>query len=323
MPFLEHLDELRRVILTSLAAWLICSIAAYVLSGRALDHIVQRTVGEAQFLHPMEAFNARLKLALLGGLILSLPFIAFQFWSFILPGLYARERRVVLPMTTASTLLFLAGVGFSYWFLTPLMLRLLMEFGTTHVRANITVAYLLDFLVKLAVGTGLMFQLPVVVVILTMIRVVTPRFLWSKWRHAILAIVIISSVVTPGDGALSTLVLAGPILVLYFLSALLSTLIHRGMRKREADAERAADEAAETKEEGDAREGAEAARGVTGAADPAAEDPAAEDPAAADPAAADPAVGDPAAADPVAADLAAGKAAARAPAAEETADGDV
>jgi len=233
MPFLEHLEELRRVVITSLAAWLLSSIAAYAASGWALDEIVRRTVGEAQFLHPMEAFNARLKIALLGGAILSLPFVSFQIWSFVLPGLYARERRVVLPVATASTVLFLGGVAFSYWFLTPLMLRLLMDFGTSHVRANITVAYLLDFILKLAVGTGLMFQLPVVVVILTMIRVVTPRFLWTKWRHAIVIIVIAAAFVTPGDGALSTLVLAGPILGLYFVSALLSTFIHRAMGRRE------------------------------------------------------------------------------------------
>lgn len=233
MPFLEHLEELRRVILSSVAIWLVTSLAAYALSGRILDYVVVHNVGTAQFLHPMEAFNARLKLALLVGLVAALPYITFRLWSFILPGLYAKEKRVVLPMALSSTVLFLGGMAFSYWILTPLMLRLLMQFGTAHVEANITVNYLLDFILKLALGTGLMFQLPLVVVILTMIRVVTPRFLWSKWRHAIVGIVIIASVVTPGDGALSTLVLAGPILALYFLSAVLSSLIHRGQRRRD------------------------------------------------------------------------------------------
>jgi sec-independent protein translocase protein TatC len=166
--------------------------------------------------------------------VVALPFVSFQIWSFVLPGLYARERRVVLPMAASSTVLFLGGMAFSYFVLTPLMLRLLLEFATEHTHANITVSFLFDFILKLAVGTGLMFQLPLVVVILTMIRVVTPRFLWTKWRHAIVVIVIIASVVTPGDGALSTLVLAGPILALYFLSAILSTVIHRGQRRRDA-----------------------------------------------------------------------------------------
>jgi sec-independent protein translocase protein TatC len=238
MPFLEHLEELRQVLLASLAALALCAIAGYAVSGWVMDYIVVHTVGQAQFLRPMEAFNVRFKLALILGAVVSLPFIAFQIWSFIVPGLMPSERRLVMPMVVASTVLFLGGLAFSYWILTPLMMRLLVGFGTSHVQPNIAVDYLLDFIIKLALGTGIMFQLPLVVVLLTMVRVVSPRFLWSKWRHAIVIILVIAAVVTPGDGALSTLVLAGPILVLYFLSALLSTLIVRGRRKKEMEEER-------------------------------------------------------------------------------------
>jgi len=96
MPFLDHLEEFRRRLLASVAAWLLLSIAGYAVSGWLLDYIVCRTSGRAQFLHPMEAFNARLKLALLCGGWRPSPFVSFQLWSFVLPGLYARERRVVL-----------------------------------------------------------------------------------------------------------------------------------------------------------------------------------------------------------------------------------
>lgn len=234
MPFLEHLEEFRHVILSSLAALFLCSILGYVFSGRVLDYIVVRSVGEAQFLRPMEAFNVRFKIALILGAVVSLPYIAFQIWTFVVPGLLHNERKLVLPLVAWSTLLFMGGMAFAYWILTPLMLRLLLDFGTAHVKANIAVDYLLDFILKLALGTGIMFQLPLVVVILTMVRVVSPAFLWSKWRHAIVVILIVASVVTPGDGALSTLVLAGPILVLYFTSAILSTLIVRARRRKEA-----------------------------------------------------------------------------------------
>lgn len=233
MPFLEHLEELRRVILASLGALFICAIIGYIFSGRVLDYIVVRTVGEAQFLRPMEAFNVRFKLALILGAILALPFISFQIWGFVVPGLMHDERRLVLPVAVWSMVLFLGGMAFSYLVITPMMLRILMDFGTAHVTANIAVDYLLDFVLKLAFGTGILFQLPLVVVLLTMVRVVSPRFLWSKWRHAIIIILITASVVTPGDGAISTLVLAGPILVLYFASALLSTMIDRARRRRE------------------------------------------------------------------------------------------
>jgi sec-independent protein translocase protein TatC len=232
MPFLEHLEELRRVILACLGALAVCATAAYFVSGRVMDYIVVHSVGQAQFLRPMEAFNVRFKLALVLGGIVALPFIMFELWSFIVPGLLRHERRFVAPIVFGSTILFLGGVAFSYWVMTPLMVQLLFGFGTEHVQANIAVDYLFSFILALAVGTGVMFQLPIVIVVLSALGLVTPRFLWSKWRHAIVAIVIVSAIVTPGDAILSTLVLTVPCLLLYFLSAVLSSVIARGRKKR-------------------------------------------------------------------------------------------
>lgn len=226
MGFLDHLEELRRVLLSSIVAIGLATAVAYAFSAQLLDWIVSRQVGEVQFLHPMEAFSARFKLALLLGLMVSLPFVMFEIWSFVVPGLLGRERRIVLPLVVSSVVLFFVGVAFSYWVLTPMMLSLLMSFGTAHVKANITLAYLLDFIVKLALASGLLFQLPLVVAILSLLSIVTPKFLWSKWRHAIVIILIVTAIVTPGDGP-SQVILAAPIVVLYFLSILVSLLITR------------------------------------------------------------------------------------------------
>jgi len=234
MPFLEHLEELRQVILASLAAIVICAAGCYVFSGRLLDYIVVENVGEAQFLRPMEAFSVRFKLALILGTVVSLPFVSFQIWSFIVPGLLGHERRTVLPLVIASTILFLGGMAFSYFVLTPIMLQMLVGFGTEHVRPNITVDYLLDFIMKMAVGAGLLFQFPLVVVILTLLRVMSPRQIWSRWRHAIVVILIVSAVVTPGDGP-SQLVLAAPIVLLFFLSATVASLIDMARRRKEGN----------------------------------------------------------------------------------------
>ena len=227
MTFLDHLEELRRVIISCLTAIAIGSCVAYFFSDRILDYIVVSQVGEAQFLHPMEAFSVRIKIAVLCGVIATIPFTMFEIWGFILPGLMGKERRIVLPMVVGSVLLFLGGMSFSYFVLTPMMLDLLMGFSNEHVKANITVSYLIDFVLKLAAASGLMFQLPLVVAVLTMLRMVTPRFLWSKWRHAIVIILVVSAVVTPGDGP-SQIILAAPIIVLYFLSILVSLAIVRG-----------------------------------------------------------------------------------------------
>ncbi len=234
MPFLDHLDELRRVLLASLAAILLCAIVAWAFSARVLEHVVQTNVGEAQFLRPMEAFNSRLKVSLLLGTVVALPFVSFQLWSFIVPGLMRHERRIVLPIVTASTILFLGGMAFSYLVLTPIMLQMLVGMGTEHLKANIAVEPLIDFVLKLAFGAGILFQLPLVILILTSLRIVSARWVWSKWRHAIVIILIIAAVVTPGDGP-SQLVLAAPILVLYFLSALTASVIEAVRRPRKDD----------------------------------------------------------------------------------------
>lgn len=232
MPFLEHLEELRRVLLASLGGIALCGVAVYAFSGVVIDWIVVQHVGSAQFIRPMEAFMARIKISLLLGLIVSLPYVMFQIWNFIVPGLMQNERRIVLPMAFFSTLLFLGGVAFSYFVLTPIMVELLTTgFSTEHVVANITVDYLLDFIIKLAVACGILFQLPLVVALLTLIDLVTPKFLWSKWRHAIVIILILAAVATPGDGP-SQLILAAPIVVLYFLSIVLSMFLVRGSEKR-------------------------------------------------------------------------------------------
>lgn len=231
MTFLDHLEELRRVIFSCLAAVTIASLVAYFFSDRILDYIVVTQVGEAQFLHPMEAFSVRVKIAILLGVIATVPFTMFEIWGFIVPGLMGRERKIVLPLVFFSVVLFLLGMVFSYWVLTPMMLKMLMGFGTAHVKANIAVDYLIDFVLKLALASGLMFELPLVVAVLTMLNLVTPRFLWSKWRHAIVIILIVAAVVTPGDGP-SQIILAAPIIVLYFLSIFLSFLIARDKKKK-------------------------------------------------------------------------------------------
>jgi sec-independent protein translocase protein TatC len=234
MGFLDHLEDLRRTLLAIFAAVFIGALGAYVFSEQVIDFVVVRHVGQAQFFRPMEAFLARVKISLLLGLIVSLPFVAFQIWNFVVPGLLEQEKKFVLPLVFFSTLLFLVGTSFSYLVLTPVMVKLLVGFGTAHVKANIAVDPLLDFIIKLALACGILFQLPLVVALLTIVRIVTAKFLWSKWRHAIVIILIVAAVATPGDGP-SQLVLAAPIIVLYFVSILISLGIERSRSREDED----------------------------------------------------------------------------------------
>jgi len=233
MSFLGHLEELRQVLFASALAVLLCTVVCWFFSGQILDWIVVRTVGQAQFLRPTEAFATRFKIALFLGFLASFPYVAFRVWTFIGPGLFRSERAVVVPAAVSSTFLFVAGMAFSYFVLTPMMLKLLVNFGTEHVSANIAVGFLMGFLLKMSLATGILFQLPLVVAVLTRVGVVTPGYLIKKWRHAVLIIFIIAAVVTPGDGP-SQIVLAAPVVVLYFASIIVSRAIVRGQRRAEA-----------------------------------------------------------------------------------------
>jgi sec-independent protein translocase protein TatC len=229
MSFLEHLEEFRQVILASLVAVLAATVVCWFLSGRILDYVVLHSIGHAQFLRPTEAFSTRFKIAFFFGFVIALPYVAIRLWSFIGPGLFRSERTVVVPAAMSSSLLFLSGMAFSYFVITPMMLKLLVGFGTEHVEANIAVGYLLGFIMKMALACGLLFQLPLVVAALTRFGVVTPGFLWKKWRHAVLIIFVVAAVVTPGDGP-SQIVLAAPVVALYFISIAVSSLVVRRMK---------------------------------------------------------------------------------------------
>lgn len=233
MPFWEHLEELRRVVLRSIGALLLATFVAYFFSGRILDSVVVNSIGEATFLRPMEAFNARLKIAFLLGSMGSAPFVLWQLWGFVVPGLLHKEKRMVAPLVFWSVILFYAGIAFSYLIVTPTMLRLLIGFGTQHIRPQIAVSYLMDFIVGMSVATGILFQLPVAVAILSMIEVLTPEFLIRRWKHAVVATFVLTAIVTPGDVFIAQIVLGLPVLILYFASVLVARAIWRGKRQRE------------------------------------------------------------------------------------------
>ncbi len=235
MHFLDHLEELRRVILASIGAIVVFATVAYFFSGRVVDYVVRSTVGQAQFIGPLDGWNARMLVSVLLGVVASLPFVSFQIWGFVLPGLHRRERRIVLPGVVSSTVLFLIGMAFSWFFLTPQMLRLLAGFGTEHVKPNLAVGPLLDFVVKMSLGTGLLFELPLVILTLTWMGILRPGQVWSKWRHAVVIILVLAAAVTPGDGP-SMLVLAAPIIVLFFFSAIVASVVEK-VRRRPAPGE--------------------------------------------------------------------------------------
>jgi sec-independent protein translocase protein TatC len=243
MSFLEHLADLRRVLIHSFVAIMLGTAAAWAFSGQLLDLLlVMLRLEDVQFLSPVDPFNARLRVALAVGLTVSLPFVAFRVWSFVVPALRSSERRVILPSVVATLLLFLVGAAFSLFVLTPTMLGLLMGFGTEHARANLALGPVLAFVFRMTVACAVLFQLPLVLALTTLLGVTTPRLLWRWWRYAVVVIFILAAVLTPGDGP-SQVILAVPLVVLYFLSVLVSWIIWKGRGGKEAAASASTDDA--------------------------------------------------------------------------------
>jgi sec-independent protein translocase protein TatC len=238
MPFLAHLDELRAVLMHTVVACLVGAIAGWMLAPRVLEDIIHRTVREAVVLSPVEAFNERFKLALILGLTLVLPYVFYRIWNFVVPGLMRRERSMILPMALGSMAMFALGAWVAYGYVVPLVIRVLSNFMTPSMKAEIQLGALLSFVYNLALACGLVFQLPLVTMTLTAMGLVTPSFLLRQWRYAIVAAFLVTAIITPGDVITAQIVMGVPMTGLYFVSVGLSYLVARRKRRAEEAVEK-------------------------------------------------------------------------------------
>lgn len=233
MPFLVHLEELRRVLMRSVIACLIGALLGWWLAPRVLEDIIHRTVGQAVVLSPLEAFNERLKLSLILGLAVTLPYVLYQIWSFVVPGLLKRERSAVLPMVMGSLVMFWLGAWAAYGYVVPLVVQVLGQFMTPGMKAEIQLGSLLSFVYNMALACGVVCQLPLVCMMLTALGLVTPGFLLRQWRIAIVLVFLVTAIITPGDVVTAQLIMGGPMTLLYFVSVGLSWLVARRRRGAE------------------------------------------------------------------------------------------
>jgi sec-independent protein translocase protein TatC len=183
--------------------------------------------GRLIYTEPAEAFLLYLKIAALVGAILAAPVILWQFWLFVAPGLYAHEKRWVLPFVLISSFFFVAGAAFSHYVLFPLAWQFFAGFSSDYVEFLPRIGPVFSLYAKLMLGMGAVFQMPTLVLFLARIGVVTPGMLWRQARYAVLAIFIIAAVVTPGPDIVSQLLVAGPMLLLYGLSILIAWLFRK------------------------------------------------------------------------------------------------
>jgi len=242
MPFLAHLEELRRriilCILGIIIGFLLCWSFADRLFGSMQQPIIQALRhhgigGGLVYLNPTEPFNLYLMVALVLGLFAASPFVFYQFWLFIAPGLYRTEKRYVLPFLVSTVGLFLAGGLFGYKMVYPASLDFLIGYGE-RFQPMITIGEYTKLFATIIIGFGLMFEMPVLVFFLALMRVITAGWMWRNVRYSILAIVVLAAVITPTADILNMCLFAAPMVALYAVSIGVAWLV-RSPRNRPAE----------------------------------------------------------------------------------------
>lgn len=234
MPFLDHLEEMRWRLLWSLLAVVVGSGIGFMLVMKLnVLGILIRPVhpflngGKLKYLSPTEPFFITVKLAIVVGFMLASPIVVYQVWAFFGPALLPNEKRVIVPALYMGLVLFGMGVYAAYTVVLPMTLKFTMGFQTEALEQAITVGPYLDVVTRTLLAFGLVFELPVVILILSALGLVTPEFLASRRKHAILIITVLSSLLTPGDVITLTLMMMIPLLVLYEFSIVLSRMVSR------------------------------------------------------------------------------------------------
>ena len=234
MPFLDHLEELRWTILRSLIAVVLGAVVCYLFSREIVTFL--RSLGPEDlkliYLAPTEGFMIYIKVAIFSGLVLSMPYVVYEFWKFIVPGLLEKEKKLVPPIVAFTVLCFATGASFAALVIVPLGMKFLLSFQTDFLTDSITIGKYLGFVVTIILVFGVVFELPVLSFFLTKIGILTPEFLRRNRRYGIVLIFIMAAVLTPPD-IFTQLMLAGPLIMLYEISIWVSRMV----KSKEEEAE--------------------------------------------------------------------------------------
>ena len=233
MTFLDHLEELRWRILKSLIFIVLGSIMSFVYMEdilaillRPVSLIPSKNPVQLQVLTVQGMFIIKWTIAVICGLIISIPALSYQAWKFISPALHINERGFALPLAVGSFISFSIGIAFGYFVLIPYSLNFFSSLTYSSVENNFSINYYFSFILWILLGSGLIFQLPVVSFLFSMIGVLTPAFMRHYRRHAIIMILVLSSFITPPD-PVSMFIMALPLTFLYELSILISWIVNR------------------------------------------------------------------------------------------------
>jgi sec-independent protein translocase protein TatC len=239
MSFLDHLDELRRRLVACAISLAVGTLVAVFFIDRIFDFIMiplyERLPKGSTLIYtePTEAFMLKVKIALLGGLVIGAPLIMYQLWRFIAPGLYAHEKRFALPFIIMSSSFFVGGAAFNHYVLFPIAWSFLAGFSNEYMMFMPRIEPVFSLYAMLMLAMALVFEMPAVVLVMARMGLVTAGFLWRHIKYAVLVIFIVAAVITPTGDMVTQSLMAGPMIVLYLLSILLALIF--GKRRRKAD----------------------------------------------------------------------------------------
>jgi sec-independent protein translocase protein TatC len=246
MSFFDHLVELRKRIISALVAVGLGMVLGLAVAKHFINFIIQPMLHALRANHledkmyytsPAGYISLVINLGLYLGIVLAMPWVLYQVWLFVAPGLYRHERRAVASFIISAMFLFLCGIAFGYFVMIPQVLTYVVSFANTGaIRPLISINEYFDLILVILIGLGVIFELPVVVFILSLFGIVTPKFLLRNFRYALLLITVVAAIVTPTPDATTMLIFMAPMVALYFIGVLVSYVVLRRKRAREAEA---------------------------------------------------------------------------------------
>ena len=255
MSFLDHLEELRRRIINSLAATALVGVVFFIFNKWIFEHVIFGptqpsfftyqvfcSFGEVFCIDPPqfskqaigfgESFLISIKASFVLGFIAAFPYVFLQFWRFVRPGLYPKEQRATRRIVWICSLLFLAGVLFGYFIISPFAISFLMGYTLPGVENVPTVSSYIGYMLMFTAPSGLVFELPIVVYFLAKVGLITPEFMRKYRRHSIVIILMLAAIMTPPD-VISQLLLGTPLMILYEVSIGIAARVIRKEKERE------------------------------------------------------------------------------------------
>lgn len=226
MSFLEHLEEFRWRIFYLLIGVVLGTIIAWIFIDFLVDYVLlipaKKSGVNLQNLKPFGQLFLYFQVAVIGGVIISLPNVFYQIWKFIAPALKQNEKKYISLIVFFSTLCFLIGIIFAYYIMLPITLKFAAQFGSTSIENNFAIDEYFSIIISVMLAAGVIFELPILSFMLSKLGILTPNFMKKYRRHSIVAILIVAAVLTPGTDPLAQVLLAIPLVLLYEISIFVS-----------------------------------------------------------------------------------------------------